>query len=140
MIAIMLIDDFAHHPTEVKASLTAVRSRIPDGKLWALFEPRSATARRRTHQEAYVQAFDSADHILVTSPYKGKELKEDERFQTEDFIHSLEKRGKQAQSFDSPDALLEYFLKNYQKGDVVLVMSNGEFDKIQEKAVKALKA
>ncbi|MBI1859475.1 MAG: UDP-N-acetylmuramate:L-alanyl-gamma-D-glutamyl-meso-diaminopimelate ligase, partial [Deltaproteobacteria bacterium] len=61
-----LIDDFAHHPTEVLATLSAVRRRHPTGKLFALFEPRSATARRSVHQEVYPKAFAPADEICVS--------------------------------------------------------------------------
>src|SRR5690606_7914590 len=65
---VTLIDDFAHHPTEVLATLRAVRQRFSKGTLWAFFEPRSATARRGSHQEQYPAAFAIADKILVCTP------------------------------------------------------------------------
>jgi UDP-N-acetylmuramate: L-alanyl-gamma-D-glutamyl-meso-diaminopimelate ligase len=135
---IVLVDDFAHHPTEVKATLTAVRRRFPKGKLWALFEPRSATARRAVHQEAYASAFDSADRILVSIPYKSGELKEGERLSTDTLVEDLIARGKNAQAVHSSEEILKSVLAGKQARDVVVVMSNGEFDKIQEKLVKAL--
>ena len=130
---VLLVDDFAHHPTEVAATLKSVRRRYPNGKLWALFEPRSATARRNVHQEEYGHAFDSADQILVASPYRKQDLNESESFSTDTLVTSLTARGKSAQAFPSADDIVAYLAKEHGKGDIVVVMSNGEFGKIQEK-------
>ncbi len=134
-----LVDDFAHHPTEVKATLSAVRRRRPKGKLWAFFEPRSATSRRSVLQDEYAKAFDSADHVLIAEPYKSAALKEGERFSSEVLVSTLAAKGKTAKSFPSADAMIEEFLKGFQPGDTAVVMSNGEFDKIQEKLQKAVR-
>lgn len=136
---ITLVDDFAHHPTEVAATLKAVRARFPEGKLWAFFEPRSATARRNVHQEAYAKAFDSADQILIATPFKAQELGSGERFSTDTLVTDLVARGKNAASYPGVDAMIQHFLQGYRPGDVAVVMSNGEFDKIQEKLLKALR-
>lgn len=135
---IVFVDDFAHHPTEVSATLKAVRRRYPKGTLWALFEPRSATARRNVHQDDYVKAFDSADKILVSDPFKNTELDASARFSATRLAEDLSKGGKWAQSHATPAELLEVFLNSYAPGDVVVVMSNGEFDKIQMKIVEAV--
>lgn len=136
---VVLVDDFAHHPTEVAATLTAVRRRYPRGKLWALFEPRSATARRSVHQEAYVKAFDSADQILVASPFRQSELTEAERLSTDTLVDDLKSRGKDAESFLSTDDMVSRIVSGRSGKDIIVVMSNGEFDKIQSKLVQALK-
>lgn len=133
---IVLVDDFAHHPTEVAATLKAVRRRYPNGKLWALFEPRSATARRAVHQEAYAEAFDNADQVLVAHPYRSGELKEGERFNTEHLVNELVKRGKRACA-GTPQEILDQVVSTREQRDIVVVMSNGEFDKIQSKLIKA---
>ena len=135
---ITLVDDFAHHPTEVKASLKAVRKRFPEGKLWALFEPRSATARRSVHQDDYAKAFECADHILIGAPIRQAELGSTEKLSTDVLTEALTAQGKHAQSFASADEIVQYLVTHKQDGDIVLVMSNGEFGKIQEKIVKAL--
>jgi UDP-N-acetylmuramate: L-alanyl-gamma-D-glutamyl-meso-diaminopimelate ligase len=137
---ITVVDDFAHHPTEVAATVKAVRRRYPTGKLWALFEPRSATARRNVHQEAYAKAFASADQILIASPYRQQELKEAERFSADALVTALKAQGKPADTFPGSEELLDALKPQVQPGDIVLVMSNGEFDKIQEKIVRAFKA
>jgi len=135
---VTFIDDFAHHPTEVRATLTAVRRRFPKGKLWAFFEPRSATARRAVHQEEYPRAFDSADYILLSSPYRSQELSQEQRFSSEELAKNLNTKDKQAFVFTAVDEMVEKFRQEFKPGDVVVTMSNGEFGKIQEKLKKAI--
>jgi len=130
---ILLIDDFAHHPTEVAATLGAVRKRYGERKIWAFFEPRSATARRKVHQEEYVKAFDSADMVCINSPFKGTELAEENRLSSDILAKEIQSKGKMAQSFNSVTDILEFALPQIKENDVLVVMSNGEFDKIQEK-------
>jgi UDP-N-acetylmuramate: L-alanyl-gamma-D-glutamyl-meso-diaminopimelate ligase len=136
---ILLVDDFAHHPTEVRATLSAVKKRYAQRKVWAFFEPRSATARRNVHQEDYVKAFDSADVVCIHSPFRSSELQEEQRFSSELLAKSIEASGKVAQSFNSVADMLTFALPQIQENDVVVVMSNGEFDKIQEKIVAHFK-
>lgn len=128
-----IVDDFAHHPTEVTATLAAVRNRYKTGKLIALFEPRSATSRRAHHQEAYGEAFEAADVILVSEPHAAQLLKEEERFSSQKLVEVLKTKGKEAEVFSSVEAIVEYVEKSSQSGDVIAIMSNGEFGKIQEK-------
>ncbi|NDG27790.1 MAG: hypothetical protein EB120_11530, partial [Proteobacteria bacterium] len=130
---ITLIDDFAHHPTEVSATIGAVRGRFGSQKIWAVFEPRSATARRNVHQDAYVKSFDRADEVLLCSPFKATDLAQGERLSTTDLTSELVKMGKSAREFPNADSILAVLQKEVRPGDVVLVMSNGEFDKIQKK-------
>jgi UDP-N-acetylmuramate: L-alanyl-gamma-D-glutamyl-meso-diaminopimelate ligase len=134
---IRLVDDFAHHPTAVAVTLEGIRKRYPRGRLWAFFEPRSATARRAVHQEDYARAFDAADVVLLASPYKASELA-GEKLDAERLAEKLRARGKEAAALENADAILERFLKEYAPGDVVVVMSNGEFGKLQSKLVSAL--
>jgi UDP-N-acetylmuramate: L-alanyl-gamma-D-glutamyl-meso-diaminopimelate ligase len=132
---IVLIDDFAHHPTEVAATLASVKRRYVNRKIWAFFEPRSATARRKVHQDEYVKAFDNADVVCISSPFRSSELNEEQRFSSDVLAKELEAKGKTAKSFDSAVDILSFSLPQIKENDVVVVMSNGEFDKIQEKLV-----
>lgn len=137
---VTLIDDFAHHPTEVAATLKAVRRRYPEGKLWALFEPRSATARRNVHQEEYKKAFDAADHIYISSPFKSQDLGAEERLSTETLAQDLKGLGKSACSLSGADEIVKTIAPEVKRGDVVVVMSNGEFGKIQSKLLERIAA
>ncbi|MFM8269931.1 MAG: UDP-N-acetylmuramate--L-alanine ligase [Pseudomonadota bacterium] len=129
----VLIDDFAHHPTEVRATLSAVKHRFPDRRIWALFEPRSATARRNIHQKEYSECFDQADFILLSEPFKAKDLNEKERLSTGDLSSQLTARGKVAHEFSNTSGILDKLKEELKPQDIVVVMSNGEFDKIQNK-------
>lgn len=135
---VVLIDDFAHHPTEVKATVSGVRKRYPNGKLWAVFEPRSATARRNYHQESYGKAFEGADEVLLCAPYRASELSADQALSTDQIVAEIKKAGKAATSFPNAQAILDCLISRHTPGDIVLVMSNGEFDKIQEKLLEQL--
>jgi UDP-N-acetylmuramate: L-alanyl-gamma-D-glutamyl-meso-diaminopimelate ligase len=134
---ITIVDDFAHHPTEVAATVGAVRKRFPTGKLWALFEPRSATARRAVHQAEYPKAFAAADHIRLSTPFKAGELADAERFSSDVLATALRDLGKDAAALANADAILEDIRSKVKEGDTILVMSNGEFDKIQKKLLTA---
>ncbi len=129
---VTLIDDFAHHPTEVEATLRAVRQRFSQGTLWAFFEPRSATARRGSHQELYPSAFSAADRILVCTPFKTSQGTAPS-FSGESLVKALCDTGKDARHLDNVDAMVEIFRAQYKPGDIAVVMSNGEFGKIQQK-------
>lgn len=129
----LLMDDFAHHPTEVKATLSAVKQRFPNRRILALFEPRSATARRNVHQKEYAECFDQADLILLSEPFKAQDLGEKERLSTGALSSQLTARGKKAQEYSNTNAILERLKSELRPEDIVVVMSNGEFDKIQSK-------
>jgi len=129
----VLVDDFAHHPTEVKATLNAIKRRFPSRKIWAVFEPRSATARRSVHQEEYLQSFESADEVLFCEPFKASELNEVERLSTKTLSKQLTAKGKPSREFHNTHAILEVLQKELKTDNIVVVMSNGEFDKIQSK-------
>ncbi len=134
-----LIDDFAHHPTEVNATLTAVRRRYPEGRLTALFEPRSATARRNVHQQSYPDAFEKADRVLIAAPYRQDSLGEAERLSVDSIVKELCRQGKEAYTFSKSEEAIERIQREFTPGEVIVVMSNGGFDKIQEKIRNAVK-
>src|SRR3954469_11710290 len=65
---VLVIDDFAHHPTAVRETITAIRLRYPHRRLWAVFEPRSNTSRRNIHQREYTTAFDGSSRASIRVP------------------------------------------------------------------------
>ncbi len=130
---VVIIDDFAHHPTEVKATLEAVRSRYSERRIWALFEPRSATARTSHHQKEYSESFDKADMIIVAEPYKANTPVNTEPFSSKLLAEDLKSRGKCAYVGINSEEIISLIAKEHSSGDVIVVMSNGEFDKIQSR-------
>ena len=135
---ILVLDDFAHHPTAVAATLAAVRQGYPDRRLVAVFEPRTNTSRRSIFQEPYAQAFDAADLVIVREPPDLWKVPEGERFSSAHLAADLTARGKQAFSFPDTDLLLEGLLPLLKPGDLALIMSNGDFDHLIPRLCQAL--
>ncbi|MBI2390676.1 MAG: UDP-N-acetylmuramate:L-alanyl-gamma-D-glutamyl-meso-diaminopimelate ligase [Deltaproteobacteria bacterium] len=119
-------DDFAHHPTAIEATLRAARARHRDARLIALYEPRSATACRAMHQDAYVSAFAPAD-VVVLAPLGRSTIPEAERLDLERLARDLRGRGKTVETPPSIDDLLAAVDGMARSGDVVVSMSNGAF-------------
>jgi UDP-N-acetylmuramate: L-alanyl-gamma-D-glutamyl-meso-diaminopimelate ligase len=130
-------DDFAHHPTAVQETLRALRSRHPSGKLFAVFEPRSATACRRMHQDDYARAFESADEILL-APLGRANLAGDEALDLTRLARDLNARGKASQALPSVAAIIDYLAAQVTPGSVVALLSNGAFGGIHAKLLERL--
>lgn len=139
---ITLIDDFAHHPTAVLETLKALRHRYPEGRLWAIFEPRSNTTRRKVLQKDFITAFEPADEIIFAAPYLPEKIPEEERLDPLQVIEDLKKHGKKARYFSSDshiDDIVDTVTREANAKDVLCFMSNGGFGGIYEKMMTQLK-
>lgn len=132
-----IYDDFAHHPTAVEETLRALRSRHPDAKLLAVFEPRSATACRRMHQDEYTRAFDSADEVLL-APLGRSNLSGAEALDLTRLVSELNARGKTARALPSVTAIVDDLALSATPGSVVALLSNGAFGGIHGKLLERL--
>jgi UDP-N-acetylmuramate: L-alanyl-gamma-D-glutamyl-meso-diaminopimelate ligase len=130
-------DDFAHHPTAVLETLAALRARHPAAKMFAVFEPRSATACRRMHQDEYTRAFEAADVVLL-APLGRSNLAPEEALDLTRLAHDLNGRGKAAQALAGVDAIVDYLALNVSPGSVVALLSNGAFGGIHAKLLERL--
>jgi UDP-N-acetylmuramate: L-alanyl-gamma-D-glutamyl-meso-diaminopimelate ligase len=135
---ILVLDDFAHHPTAVRETLQAVREKYPGRRLIAVFEPRSNSSRRKTFQQAYRSSFDQADRILIPEPPLVEKIAVDERFSSRMLVEDLQGRGRQAFYRPETGQILEDILRTCKEGDVVLFMSNGAFDNLPARLLSAL--
>jgi UDP-N-acetylmuramate: L-alanyl-gamma-D-glutamyl-meso-diaminopimelate ligase len=134
---VKVYDDFAHHPTAVRETLAGLRAKHPMGTLFAVFEPRSATACRRLHQEAYAISFDAADRV-VFPPVGRPEIPEEERLDLDRLAAALDARGKRATVAASVDAIVTLLAEEARPGDVIALLSNGAFGGIYTKLEEAL--
>jgi UDP-N-acetylmuramate: L-alanyl-gamma-D-glutamyl-meso-diaminopimelate ligase len=141
---VTVIDDFAHHPTAVRGSIEALHARYPEGRIIALFEPRTNTSRRKIFQDAYAEAFDAASRALVfevpDEPIYSATGEVTELFSASELCSALEGRGVPAEAFPSIDEIVASAVGDAQPGDVFLVMSNGPFGGIWELLLSALRA
>ena len=133
---VRVYDDFAHHPTAVDETLRALRARHPSGSLWAVFEPRSATACRNLHQEAYTRAFGAADHVLL-APLGRTNVPEAERLDTARLAREL---GEKGEALATVDAIVERVAGGARAGDTVALLSNGSFAGLHGRLMAALEA
>jgi len=133
---VRVYDDFAHHPTAVDETLRALRSRNPGGRLWAVFEPRSATACRRVHQEAYARAFAAATDVILAPLGRTQIAAEDAL----DLSRLAEDLGAKASLAPSTEAIVERVAAEAKPGDTVALLSNGAFGGVPRKVLEALTA
>jgi len=135
---ITIIDDFAHHPTAVRETIRAVKPFYPDGRLVAVFEPRTNSSMRRVFQDIYPLSFDQADVICIRKPPLLEKIPPLDRFSSEKLVDDLNNRGKSAHYFPETESIINFLVKEARPGDVILIMSNGGFDNIHERLLKAL--
>jgi len=135
---ITIIDDFAHHPTAIAATLTALRIRYPESRLWAIFEPRSNTLRRKVLQSNLVASLALADQVIITPIFKPEAVPENERLTTAAVVKGVTKAGTPAREMQDADAIVEAVAPELQSGDVVAILSNGGFGGIYEKLPRKL--
>ena len=131
---VRVYDDFAHHPTAVDETLRALRAKHKSGDLWAVFEPRSATACRNLHQDAYASAFSAANHVIF-APLGRSNLAPEERLDVSKLARAI---GSRAEAAPSIDAVLERLAREARPGDTIALLSNGAFGGLHKKLVQAL--
>jgi len=137
---VLVVEDFAHHPTAIRLTLEAARTRWPGRKIWAAMEPRSNTMRRKIFQNVLPEALMIADAVLIGAVNRAQLLEEEERLSPEQIANSLLERGRPAKAFESADEIAEYLADNAKTGDVVMVLSNGSFDGLSGKLLEKFKS
>lgn len=136
---VTVFDDFAKHPTEIRETLRGLRLSFPDRRIWAVFEPATATARRSAFQEEYPPAFDPADRVVIAPVFRPEKAPEGQRLRVEKLVRDVAARGKLAAQPPSIDAVVDLVAGEARRGDLIVCMSNGGFGGIHEKLLAALK-
>ena len=136
---VTVLDDFAHHPTAVHETLLALRTGYPDRRVWAVFEPRSASSCRRVFQDDFARAFGAADEVILAPVFRST-LPEAERLDTGQLVEQLRARGQRARGVADNDDIIRAIVDEHRSGDVVVLMSNGGFGGIHRKLLRALDA
>ena len=134
---VTVYDDFAHHPTAVAETIGALRAGHPTDRIWAVFEPRSASSCRRVFQADFARAFAGADEVIVAPIFRSK-LPEAERLSVTQLVDDLNCRGQSARQSSSVDDIVDTIVREHRRGDLVVIMSNGGFGGIHRKLVEAL--
>ncbi len=136
---VTIIDDFAHHPTAVRETLTALRTKYSNRRLVAVFEPRSRTSCHATFQDAYTEAFAPADFVIVSRVYDAQRAAEmGGVLDIEKLISHIRASSKPAHAITDVDEIVATLHRELRAGDVVAIMSNGGFGGIHEKLLTSL--
>lgn len=135
---VLVVEDFAHHPTAIRLTLEAARTRWPERRIWAAIEPRSNTMRRRVFQEVMPDALAIADGVMIGPVNRPELLPDQDRFSPEALAQALRKRGRIAEPLQSATQIADYLAEHVRAGDLVLVMSNGSFDGLCSKVLERL--
>lgn len=135
---IVVIDDFAHHPTAVRETIQAVKSFYGQRRLVAVFEPRTNSSRRNVFQSVYPECFAGADEICIRQAPLLEKIPVEQRFSSSRLVDDLRAQGKRAHFFQDTDAIITFLRDRARPGDVLLIMSNGGFDNIHARLLEAL--
>src|SRR5207302_3799346 len=120
---VTIYDDFAHHPTAVAETLVGLRAAQPDARIWAVFEPRSASSCRRIFQEEFARAFAPADEIVIAPVFRSK-LPASEQLSVAQLVRDLTSGGRSAREADSIDDIIAAIVKEHRRGDLAAIRSN----------------
>jgi UDP-N-acetylmuramate: L-alanyl-gamma-D-glutamyl-meso-diaminopimelate ligase len=135
---VTVLDDYAHHPTAVRETLRALRGRFPRRRLIAVYDPRSATSRRRTFQAEFAQAFALADEVVVGKLFDPSKIPAEERFDAERLALDLHRSGTKASYLPDTGQIIEHLASSAAPGDVVVVLSSGSFDNLHDRLLDAI--
>jgi UDP-N-acetylmuramate: L-alanyl-gamma-D-glutamyl-meso-diaminopimelate ligase len=134
---VTVYDDFAHHPTAVAETLAGLRASHPGARIWAVFEPRSASSCRRVFQKEFGRAFAGADEVVFAPVFRST-LPEAERLSIPDLVRDLQSLGQAAREAPSIDGIVGLIVSEHRPGDLVVLMSNGGFGGIHKRLLQAL--
>jgi UDP-N-acetylmuramate: L-alanyl-gamma-D-glutamyl-meso-diaminopimelate ligase len=134
---VTVIDDFAHHPTAVYETLSALRAGYRNRRVWAVFEPRSASSCRRVFQDAFAVSFTPADEVVIAAVFRSS-LPEAERLDADQLVADINSHGGHGRYIPENDDIIGTIVREHRDGDVVVLMSNGGFGGIHRKLLKAL--
>ncbi len=136
---VAVYDDFAHHPTAILETIRAVKFFHPDRRVWAVFEPRSATSCRKVFQDDFVRAFDEsgAEEVVLAQVFRTS-VPEDDRLSVDAVVEELVRRGGRARALPGVADIVSTIAHEAREGDIVVLMSNGGFGGIHEKLLASL--
>ena len=135
---VTVMDDFAHHPTAIGLTIGAVKEAYPEGRVWAVFEPRSATSRRNVFQDTFPPSFLKADEVIIAGVFSPDKIPLHERLDPARVVEDIGKQGGRAHYIPEVEDIVGFIAENSRPKDVVLIMSSGGFYGIHQKLLHRL--
>ena len=135
---VTIIDDFAHHPTAIRLTLEAVREAYPKQRIWAIFEPRSATCRRKVFEDRLPKSFIPADRVIIADLFAPDKIDPGDRLNPELVVEHINNNGGNAHFIPDIETLVDKLIIECRPKDVLLIMSSGGFSGIHQKLITRL--
>lgn len=135
---IRVVTDFAHHPTAVRVTVTAVRKHFPNNKLYVCFEPRSASSRRSVFADGFAESFAAASRVFVAPLFHPEKIPEDQRLDPVALARGISAHGVEATAYANVDDLGTAVISQVSPGDTILLLTSGSFGDLGNKLLKAL--
>jgi len=135
---IRIYEDFAHHPTDGGETLRSMREVFRPKRLWAIYEPRSATSRRKVFQDDIARALGKADCIAIAPLFKPAKVPVEERLDLERTVHDLRAMGRSAWNPGTVEGIIRKVCEEILPDDMIVIMSNGGFGDIYSRLPAAL--
>jgi len=140
---ITIIDDYAHHPTAIKETLLAARTRYPNSRLWAIFEPHTFSRTKALLPEL-AKAFDSADEVLISEIYPAREKVSESTITSEDVVDAVNDHNSEFKILNSIRKVrskaeaLKILTTQLKPNDIVIVMAVGDFNRLAYELIDKL--
>lgn len=135
---ITVIDDFGHHPTALRETLRGLRQKYPGRRLWAVFEPRSNTSRRNVLQPELIEALKEADGSIIAAVNAPEKVAPENRLNPDAVAKAVISAGRESYHEPTTGSIIDRLKERSHQGDVIVLFSNGGFDGIHGKLLKAL--
>ena len=140
VLGVSVYDDFAHHPTAVRETIAALRSRLRSGeRVVTIFEPRSYTSRTKVFEADFARAFATSDEVVIAGAHLPGKVPPAERISEETLVASIVREGGRARFIPTVEAIVADLEVRLGPGDHVLILSNGGFGGIHDRLLGALK-
>lgn len=136
---VRIYDDFAHHPTAIKETIEGVRARFPENRIFAVYEPRTSTAKRNLLFDDYLNAFRAADFAVFAPIHRPDKVEAETLLNLDALCRELTTQKRTAKHFQNVDQIIQFLKTHLLPNDIVLIMSNGAFDNIHEKLITSLR-
>jgi len=132
-MGITVIDDYAHHPSEIRATLSAARCQYPKQSIWCVWQPHTYS-RTKQFINQFTSAFIDCDHVIISEIFASREKQED--FSSRQIVPLIDHAD--VQYFGDLQSISAYLKKSLSKGDVLLVLSAGDADQISQDVLNHL--
>jgi UDP-N-acetylmuramate: L-alanyl-gamma-D-glutamyl-meso-diaminopimelate ligase len=135
---VLIFDDFAHHPTAILLTIEGLQQRFPGKRLWAIFEPRTSTSKRKLFTHEFAKALSLADRVVLTPLFMPEKVPAEERLSVKELCEKLHDLNTRNWIYPADEKMIGFLKEHLSSDDIVLFMSNGNLNQIPKKLLEEL--